>query len=631
MSTEPKQTSQGPVLTLEAFRECGWKEALGQASSRSYVSMWQCFLDAGNKIDSDDCPSRARILGLFADACSMMLSPDSANEPFEPLMRSRTHRWVVPSDFRDPDIAFFAEVVSEIDDPRLAARLADLVWLRQRPRDSSFALRAIDNYRSIPLTAESWFAGARECWQRARILVAMLGKGSGSRQSEITESVLTAFRAAQTTDDFLGLQLAEFLRDLAIERKERLPIAGRLQRLAEGFDQSGNRHAALDYYDGAAGWYGLGGEEQQSTAMIVAAAECLEKTGHEMLVGSKSSHMGAALLYEKAIQKYRTIPKERRALHRVEERLASLRQRVQTSGRQSLGEMTTIEAPAVDISEVVNESREAVMGKHCLDALATYVNLHPVVDVEDLRTKTIQLLQKHPLQALLATVVMDDDGRVVAKRSGLDLDDLTSPSSKDTIRAEMISTYVMRVHSITYGIVIPGLEVLRLEHRMREGDFRRIAAGSLAVPPGREGLFGKALFAGYEWDFVTAIHILAPQVEHMARFHLKNVGVQTRTLSAEGVESEIGLTALMAIPECQSIWGGDIAFELRALFCDSFGPNIRNDVAHGLFSEDKCRSTTSVYAWWFVLKIVFNSFWSSSRSDAKGGGPQGEDTVGENG
>ena len=629
MSNDRKETAQEPVLTVEAFRECNWKAALGQSDSRDYVSMWQSFLDEGNKVDPDEHASRARIFGLFADACSMMLSPESASEPFKPLMQSRTHRWVVPDDLSDSDIAFFAEIVDEIDDPRLAARLADLVWLRQRPRDPQFALTAIDNYRAIPLTAASWFAGGRKCWERAKALVAMLGKGSGNRKFEIMESILDAFRAAQSTDDFLALQLAEFVTDFVTENKERLSIACRLRGLAEQFDQSGNQHAAREYYDGASAWYGRGGDEQKSTAMIVAAAECWVKEGHERLAGNKPSHMGAALLYGEAIQKYRSIPKAARALHRVDERLASLRQHVQKLGPPSLGEMTQIETPSVDISAVVNRSREAVMGRNHLDALATYTNLHPVIDAKELRKKAIQIVQKHPLQALLSTVVVGDDGRVVARRSGLDLNDLDSDDSKDTIRAEMVNTYTTYVHSIVYSVVLPGLEVLRLEHRLREGDFRRIAAGSPAVSPGREGLIGKALFAGYEWDFVTAIHILAPQVEHMARFHLKNMGIQTRTLNPDGVESEIGLTALMAMPECKKVWGEDVAFEIRALFCDSFGPNIRNDVAHGLFSEEKCRSTASVYAWWFGLKIVFNSFWHLFRSDAKDGSSQGEDAAGD--
>ena len=619
--------SQDLALTLEDFRQCGWEDALDRSRREGYVSMWQAFSDKESKVNPNEHPAIAKILRLLAGACSMMLSPASASEPFKPLMQSRTHRWIVPDDLRASDIAFFAEILDEIDNPRLAARLADLNWLLLMPRNAKFALTAIDNYRAIPLTADSWFADGKQCWERAGVLVKMLGKGAGDRRFEIRKSILAAFKAAKDSDDFFGLQLAEFLKEYVDASAEQLSIASQLQRLAEAFDRAGNRHAAQDYFDGAVEWFKRGGDAQQSTAMIVAAAECLAKEGDDRLAADQPSHTAAGLLYERAIQKYRSVPKVERGVHGVEERLADLHKRVQTSGFQSLDEMNTIEAPSVDISAVVDRSRQAVMGKSSLDALGTYVNLHPVVNAAQLRNKAIQNLQAHPLQALLSTVVVGDDGRVVAKRSGVDLNAMDSANSEAAIRAEMVNTYVMYVHSIVYGVVLPGLEVLRLEHRLREGDFRSIAARSPAVPPGRDGLFGKALFAGYEWDFVAAIHILAPQVEHMVRFHLKSMGIRTTTLDSEGVEAEVGLSALMSITANARIWGEDTAFEIKALFCDSVGPNIRNDVAHGLFSEEKCKSTTSVYAWWLGLKIVFNSFLHLFGSEAKNARSQIRDDV----
>src|SRR5262249_59954822 len=123
------------------------------------------------------------------------------------------------------------------------------------------------------------------------------------------------------------------------------------------------------------------------------------------------------------------------------------------------------------------------------------------------------------------------------------------------------------------------------EHRIRENDFVAIAAGSPIVPKDRAPLFGKGLFAGYDKDFVTAIHVLVPQIEHMVRVHLKAAGVKTTNLDKDGIENENGLSALMDPPETTQIFGEDLSFELKALFCDSFGPNLRNQVAHGLLDD----------------------------------------------
>ena len=133
------------------------------------------------------------------------------------------------------------------------------------------------------------------------------------------------------------------------------------------------------------------------------------------------------------------------------------------------------------------------------------------------------------------------------------------------------------------------------------------------MPIGRERLFGMALFAGYDYDFVTALHLLIPQIEHMVRFHLKSAGVKTTTLDSKGIETENGLSTLMDLPECKTIFGEDLTFEIQALFCDAFGPNLRNELAHGLLDDKACQTAYAVYAWWLGLKLVFNTFWNAAR------------------
>jgi hypothetical protein len=33
----------------------------------------------------------------------------------------------------------------------------------------------------------------------------------------------------------------------------------------------------------------------------------------------------------------------------------------------------------------------------------------------------------------------------------------------------------------------------------------------------------------------------------------------------------------------------------------------------GLLDEEGCHSTSAIYAWWFGLKLVFNTFWNAKR------------------
>lgn len=46
---------------------------------------------------------------------------------------------------------------------------------------------------------------------------------------------------------------------------------------------------------------------------------------------------------------------------------------------------------------------------------------------------------------------------------------------------------------------------------------------------------------------------------------------------------------------------------LQAVFSSSLGPNLRNEVGHGLLDDEKSNSIYSVYAWWAILRWVIHS------------------------
>jgi hypothetical protein len=113
---------------------------------------------------------------------------------------------------------------------------------------------------------------------------------------------------------------------------------------------------------------------------------------------------------------------------------------------------------------------------------------------------------------------------------------------------------------------------------------------------------------------VSALHLLVPQVEHIARCQLKARGVKTTHLDDDGIETEKALGALLDLPQTAQIFGEDFAFELKALFCEAVGPNLRNAVAHGLLDYGECDSSYSIYAWWLGLKLVVSAFWNAAQS-----------------
>ena len=597
-------------ITSKDFDDCGWKEIIEAISKEGYSRIWQAFTQAAEKAIEEGRLPHGKIFWLLADACSMTLRPESVTEPFKPMFVFEGKRSALPDDFSDEDIEFFSQIVDRIDDVWLKARLADLVWLKQKKRDVRFALAAIDAYCKIPLETETWIRGGRECWARAIQLALSLQKGAGNRLQEMEKDLVQAVKSATKDDGFFVLWLADLLYDNRLGRNDGLTIAHKLKFLAEEFDAEGDLHKSREYFGAAAKWFKIVGEEVLSIEMKIAEAEGWFKEAVARLSSDNPTHMVAATFFENAIQIYRTIPRKLRSSYRVDERISELRTHLSDSSKKALDEMGVIQTKPVDITKMVDESRKAVMNKPIEEALKVFCNLFPGINVKEAREQAIELLRNHPLQAFFPMTMMSRDGRVIAKRPGLSLSSDQEEKNEVTVRAEMIRNYEISIGLIVQGQILPALDVLRLEHRLREIDFIHLANQSPIVPKDRVQLFGKALFEGFDGDFITALHLLVPQIEHMVRYHLKQAGVQTTVLDAEGIENEVGMSALMERTETEQIFGPDLCFELRSLFCDPFGPNLRNVLAHGLLNDENVISIYSIYAWWFSLKMVFNTFWN---------------------
>jgi hypothetical protein len=600
------------IVTAQDFTECGWTSTLANEEREGYPSMWQAFSSAARKVSEDNRPSHGKALWLLADACSMMLSPKSLNEPFKPFMVIEGRRSVIPDDFSESDIAFYAEIVDAIDDAWLKARVADLVWLKQRPRSVQFAFAAIDAYRLIPLDAETWVRGGRECWERAISLARMLKTGAGTRLAEMEKAILDAFNTAAKESGFLALWLADLMDTYGLGRTHSAAIAQKLNVLAVEFEGDGDLHRSREFFDAASRWFGRSGDEAKAAEMTIAVAEGWVNEAIARVSSDQPSHMVAASFYEKSIQIYRSIPRSQRLIHRGDERIAELHRHMSDAGEKSLDELGAVKTPGVDISELVENARKSVAGKPVQDALFSFANIYQGARVDQVRSAAEKILQQSIFRRLAGSTHLSRDGRVIAKQPAAGFDN--APASDDpALWAQMVHDYQILINIVVHGDIWPAHEVLLQEHRLREDDFIGLASQSPIVPRGRERLFGKALLAGFDRDFTVAMHLLAPQIEHMVRFHLKNAGVKTTNLDIDGIENENGLSTLMGLPETETVFGKDLSFEIKAMFCDALGPNLRNELAHGLLDDDSFQSIHAIYAWWMGLRLVFNTFWNAAR------------------
>ncbi len=618
------RSSPGPALAADDFANCGWQDALRSADPWAYSSIWGALLAAAKDAEGDD--RRAKALRLLADACSMTFSPDRAVKPFGPRFSFPGGSSFSPDDLTESDTAFLAGAVTtmEICAPGahlLKARLADLVWLvlAQETRSGEFALLAIDSYRAVPLNGESWVRDGLDCWQRALLLARLTKTAAGNRGEEMEASILEALDSATNEDGFLAVKLAELMRSNGLGRDNAASIATKLESLGQVSAGQGEFHRARSYLHEAHRWFKTLGNEAQATATTVAEAECWVKEAEHRLSSADPSHGVAASFIEKAIQTYRTIPKRQRETHNVTERLKRLQTLLREFGKRAVDELARTQGQEVEIADWIRGARAAVTGKTTVEALTAFVSLSPWASADELRDSAIEMLRKYPISALLfPNISMTRDGRVVARNPPAHLGDTLTESDEIVIRDRMLDEHRVRVGLVTQGYILPALEALRLEHRIREIEFVELASEAAIVPPGRSLLFGKALFAGYDGDFAAALHLLVPQIEHMVRFHLRRAGVETRHLDDDGIQTEKGLNSLVALTESSDIFGLDVVFEIAFLFCEPGGANLRNMIAHGLLNDmEVVHGVYPIYAWWLTLKLVLSYFWNTVSSDTE--------------
>lgn len=601
---------------MDAFKNSGWKEILDGVADKGYASTSQALREASIEACDEGNPARGKVLQVLSDACSMMLSPEKRNDPFDPIWVGGGTRSIVADDFTESEIRFFNEIIESIDRPLLKGRLADLVWVRNKSLGVKNALDAIDSYRQLPLDVDTWFIDGERCWQRAIDVSRMIGATAGERLDEIEASIIKALNQATAEDKFLSYRLAHTLMSNGLGESEATTVAEKLESLAGEFDAAGDFHASGRFYNAAAKWFSRSEDEDKSIDMTVEEAEAFVKEATDRLSSDSPSHGVAAGFVEDAIQVYRTVPRIHRDRHDVEQRVRELRLRLSDYGNRALDEMATVSLPPIDVRDSIKQVRDAVSGKAVEEAIATFANLHQI-SAKKLREAAIESLSGSSIRALIPKVVTTSDGRVSIRTPGISG---TTPSDQDEleIRAEMNRFHYGPLVSVAVqALILPALNVLTIEHRLREIDFIELARRSPIVPVGREVLFGKALAHGFNLDFATSLHLLTPQIENMVRFHLKVARVSTTHLDQDGIETENGLSTLVDLPQTTAIFGEDLTYEIKALFCDQLGPNLRNNVAHGLLDDQQAHSIDAIYAWWLALKLVFNTFWNSLNVDTE--------------
>lgn len=149
------------------------------------------------------------------------------------------------------------------------------------------------------------------------------------------------------------------------------------------------------------------------------------------------------------------------------------------------------------------------------------------------------------------------------------------------------------------------LNYIRSKFTIEESDIRDIVEESIIVPKDRKESYIKGIFSGFSGDFMTALYILVPQVENSIRELAIQCGEPVYNLNESGIEELKTMHAILELDGVKEKLDDDFLLALKTIFCSKFGFNMRNNIAHGIFSDKQFNSYEALYTWWFILKMCY--------------------------
>lgn len=495
-----------------------------------------------------------------------------------------------------------AGLAKEIADPEMRARVADVLWITKR--DHKAARLAIDAFleSASRLKAGGMWPPYAERLERAARLAAI--RGFESQRDVVIYAVESAI-TEHSLDMKSGLLSERLMGILALlGAGDPARYAALSEDLANRFSAEPNWHFAELYWERAELWHRKAKNAPDIARCRIARAETYIHRAEAGLPGRGTNYMYAAHWMGKGLEALRQAKAEPARIECVNRRFLELQ-------RLSLTEMETVELPAEKVPgfRAAEKNAQEAAAKHVqgYDFPTTIARLalvsRPTSKVE-MEKQLAATAESAPLMSIIGVSAVDRTGKTT------DVIPPQLPSATDKNEAAARKQMVQQARMVNWPIRVtwciePARAAILREHGVRLRDLWFLVENNPFVPAGHEGIYLHGIQAGFFGDWLSAMHLLVPQIEASIRHVLQQRGVITSTLDGDGLQQERDLNQLLWMNETEEVLGQDILFDLRGILIERFGHNLRNELAHGLIPEGGFYNPASVYLWWLVVHVLW--------------------------
>ncbi|GAD32471.1 conserved hypothetical protein [Photobacterium leiognathi lrivu.4.1] len=570
------------VVTLEELQGLNLVDILSEVEEHSYH-----YIESAFAAQQESVPAR-----LLAAACSMHFTPRDPKSPFKPKFVFEDRRGLIASDFSEESLTALKNFCPEVENHELRARLADIAWIT-KSGTIEHAYMAIEAYlesaKQLADKSDSWVLPCERI-ERALRLSYMFRRDNQRPDlfENVSQFLLELFEIHKESEKyFFAIRLLTLCLEFDIKKadwiyEQALELA-RLKFERGDYDSSINANeialdAAISMRD-----------KEKQIATWQSISKCHVKAAEHYQQG-----MIAAGRLLKAIDALAKVPGTK------EQRLA-LYEEMRDQQIESLHDLGLIVTDGQDISHLVNTAIANVQSVDFFDAIFRLGTITRPSNIEQLREHAVEQMQ-NSISWMFGTTHLDHEGMTTAViPAGLGIED-----DENGLRCWSI---MMRNIGIEHqlgvqGQIMPALNEVTTKYVVTEEAIKQICSNHPFIPDGHEEYFVKGLLAGFNRDFMTACHLLVPQIENSLRYLARQKGEEPSTLHGDGSQERNGIKALLGHQAIIDTLGSDLTTNLQVVLLDKVYGDLRNQLSHGYVPASTYWGTAPKFLWWLVLHIV---------------------------
>ena len=589
-------------ISADDFFSYPWQDELSKVPRRKCKDYYEVFVPLLKQAFEKNDTVGVAALRLLNEISLLLTNYDFEDEPYLPIHLSfsggkRTNLSFSHEDIDEHILTALQEAYSEISDPELWARIADILWLRKRD------FRAVKN--AVPafveaaknLEATKDYSHATQRLRRAVDLSSR--KGFEEEKSVVHRHITSSIESYKTkpnSEDYTA-SLLEVVLKIETERvQEYANLAKQIAVQNEAREKYASAHR---YWIICASYSQRAKDELATKEALIMAAETFHQRAEAEYAKGEERLPAAEGYYQQALEalKKAGAPKER-----VEEALSTFR-KVQKQVFESACNYTDFSFSPLDnpAFRANAEQAEQMVRKH-LKGSPFREAIYKLAQITDIPSMD-ELAKLQSGTSLMDSMVVEQKDYEGKTTDTIASADYTQEESAQRARKKSLESF--RLFHLPFEVCFL-IEPARLqilgEHPLSCRSLGFLVANSPFVVPGHETTLLRGIYAGLHGDWLVASHLIIPQLEANIRYVLKG-HVETSKYK-EGVQMDRDINELLWEPKLEEMFGKETLFVLRGLLIERFGGNLRNELAHGLISHDQFFSSPEVvYLWWLTLRI----------------------------